>query len=70
MKVKQAVMKNGVLCCPYCKLPIESDIVDSKNCRCRWCGALVKNLSTKQHIEMIRRVDRDMLREWKIELMQ
>jgi hypothetical protein len=50
-------------------MPIESELVDKGVCRCVWCGGLVTCMSSKELIEMLRHADRDMIREWDIEIM-
>jgi len=67
-RAKLAIMKKGIPHCPYCRLPIESDLFDADLCQCRWCGELVRCLSASQHVEMIKYVDRKMLEEWRLEV--
>ena len=69
MQVKKGIMRDGVPFCPHCLMPIESELVDKGVCRCVWCAGLVTCMSSKELIEMLRHADRDMIREWDIEVM-
>jgi|GEM_PF-2973366 len=68
MKTKTVVVKMGIPYCPHCRLPIESELVDSKTCRCNWCGGLVRCLTTKNYIDILKHVRRELLEQWKVEM--